>query len=632
MTSSPPALPGYDPNAAVKVTFAPLNEQQLPQCFAVDELVGGSFKANREQLEELCDKIFGSDRNWVLHSDELEVDWGRTTALQQAVPLQQAEPEAKAASVSLNAMVCSFVCVRIVVAPPDAPKSPRTVITHLFVDHGWAMTFGRELFGFPALFAVFEKAGDTLQIKLDSSQSGQRELALTLRLNEASSTPPAASSFWGKVSRNPDDSDLRTIPFVQSKQIRDGIQAKRACYRTLVEGEVRIEMAAPRVKGAGLTLILPAEGLLTDADLGLASPATSSTGYATQALKLNVKVQSPQQEPVLRNGRRGPPLRERRGDLQAAPPYLFTDVDIVGFRLPVRQDLLQKLCDTWLNAPFKGRSYKYRPANVDLVVECLHYPSMQSANPPFGFKPEAITSQRELVFRILVGRVDDDGRAIRSPAVFCPFVFVDNTQSLISGREVIGYPKLLAGFKPIGAAGAPFDACQIDAVTPNPSTRVTDVPLLTIDCRFERTPRDVKLLFEQPLPKTASERNTLGPTPVGYAWWGLGDLQSGGANPETFIEPWLNGQTYGYAGLQAKRFSDARKVRRECYHELVECDYTLLKAVVSQPLHDATLFFPEEDVYGIAKAFGFAPTVPVPPGSWYRTKADFAFNVVDPLA
>lgn len=613
--------------APVVLTFPPIRNQELPRHFAVDTLTGGSFKADRAELEKLCDQILGVDREWELQSDEVEVDWGRTEAIAQPASEHNTS----------RAMTCSFLCVRLLVAPRDAKTQLRTVITHLFVDHAWAMTFGRELFGFAALFAVFEQSSEGVVVKLDAAKPGDYQPVVTFKVDAVGPRPPKKTSFWGKINAHPDDSSLRTIPFVQTKQMRDGLQAARACYRTLVDGQIRFELDDGGVQSASSTLIIAQGGPVAASDLGLTSPAKSSAGYRTGALKLSVKVASPAQSPVVRSGRAGPSLRQRHGDLQSAPPYLFKDVEIVGFRLPVRHDLLQALCDTWLNDPFPGRSYRYQPANVDLVVEYLHYPSMQADNPPFGVAPDALTSQRELVFRILVGRVDDDGRAIRSPAVFCPFVFVDNTQSMISGREVIGYPKLLAKFQPCSAGGQSLDGCLIDAVTPNPTTRDRGRRLLTIDCRFERVPRDFDEYFDEYCKQKeliAASRfgSIVRPVEVDFAWWGLGELQSGGANPETFIEPWLSGQTYGYSGLQVKRFNDARSVRRECYHELVECDYTLLKAAVTQPSHDATLYFPEDDVYGIAEAFGFGPVVPVPPGSWYFTKADFAFGVVDPLA
>lgn len=624
--SAPTAQPAG--SAPLKLTVAPRYDHELPKLFASDALTGGTFKAKREALELLCDQILGADREWQLQSDELLVDWGHFRP-----PSERAAAAADGEGSDAQALACSFLCLRILVAPRANPKDTHVVVTHLFVDHVWAMIFARELFGFPALFATFEtRDSGGVVVKLDGDQLDAKRTVAELEWETPSgSLPPPPDSFWEMIRARPSETALRTIPFVQVKQMRDGLDATRACYQGPVQGQVRIDLPNMDVHTADLTLTLDDQVLLPDSDLGLKSPAKSSSGYRTRAVTLSVKVQSPAQSPIVRNGRSGGTFRQRSGDAQAAPPYLFTGVDIVGFRLPVAHELLQAVCDTWLNDPFPGRSYRYVPANVDLVVECLNYPDMKSENPPFGRSKDDATSQRELVFRMLVGRVDDDGRAIRAPAVFCPFVFVNSVWSMVSGREVIGYPKLLATFSDFPLPNQRFDACKINAVTPTLHSR--ERPLMTIDCRFERTPRDVEALFA-PMAASSGQKDAPPGTemPSDSVWWGLAELQSGGADPDTFTQPWLNGQLYGYAGLQVKRFNDARNLRDECYQEIVECDYTLLKAAVSLPLHDATLHFPEDDVYGIAAAFGFAPVVPVPPGSWYRTKADFAFNVTDPLA
>jgi hypothetical protein len=234
-----------------------------------------------------------------------------------------------------------------------------------------------------------------------------------------------------------------------------------------------------------------------------------------------------------------------------------------------------------------------------------------------------------LVFRILVEKIDDDGRSLCSPAVFCPFLFVDNIASLISGREVIGYPKLLARFQHYGADEGQFDACKIVAVTPDPIGRAEE-PLVTIDCRFEKKPRDVEELFdgqhEPPAPTRVRGRR---PT-FDMIWWNMEDLRSGGGG-DSLTRPWARSRTAGYCGLQVKRFLDAKDLKKACYTQLVEFEYSVLKAEMSLPEHGATLHFPSS-VYGVAKALGLSAIVPVPPGAWYRTRADFEFHVTDPLA
>jgi hypothetical protein len=611
--------------------LAPFPQHQLPRLFAADELIGGSFTGSRSQLQVLREQIVGKDNNWQLHSNEVLVDYGR---LNKSPRLG-------------DTMACSFVAFRILVCDPKEPDVVVVVVTQLFVDHPWAMIYSREIFGFPAIFAKFEEREQGVKVLVEGTGADDLRTAVELSWQSPpeGSSPPPPESFWHKLKASLEGGRMPRLPFLQHKQMRDGLDASRACYQALVHGGMTIAAVDPDVRNRHLTLTLDNPDVLAPADLGLTTPVTSKDGYRASGLTLGVQVESAPQHPVVRSARNGKLLRQRRGDPQAAPAYLFNDVEIVGFRLPVRSDLLQAVCDTWLNDPFPKRTYKYVPAKVDLVVECLDYPSIRSENPPPGMSAQTATRQRELVFRILVGRVDEDGRMLRAPAVFCPFVFVDSVTSLISGREVIGYPKVLASFTSLGERGQ-FDACKVMATPPGPASP-GPLSLVTFDCRFDRNPPDVEDLFlvqdesrqriQEPDPfieKTRVRASSL-PLDINFAWWGVSDLQSGGTDGEAFMESWLEGQSYGYAGLQVKRFPDARRMQQDCYNEIVECEYTLLQAAVSLPQHDASLYFPTDegnDVYGIARAFGFPPVVPVPPGSWYRTKVDFAFRVTDPLA
>jgi hypothetical protein len=594
-------------SSARNVVVAPVAKQQLPHFFSADEFNGGTFETTRERLEQLCASIFGPDSDWVPVGNHVSVDSGHVS--------QQG-----AAAGDGRALASSFLCFRIRVQSRTHEEPSRVVVTHLFVDHAWAMTFGREAFGFPAIFAEFKReAGDSrLRVIIDDGLSGSKppSIELTWQVDPTSQLPK--TSLWQMIG-----ADGRRIPFLQIKQMRDGIEAERACYRELLSGNIRVARDAP-VQAAKTKLSIDAE-LLELMDLPLPASAETHHGYTTSALSLSVETRAPAS--IGPSARRQPALLQRRGDPQAAPPYRFTDVDIVGFKLPVRRALLRRLCDTWLNDPFPDRSFRYEPANVDLIVECLKYPSMFSENPPPGVPREAATRQHELVFRMLVDKIDEDGRSLCAPAVFCPFLFVDNIASLISGREVIGYPKLLARFEQYGDEGQ-FDACKIAAVTPDPAGR-DDEPLVTFDCRFERKPRDVEELFgRQPAPPTPRRPRARRPS-FDMIWWNMADLQSGGSH--SLLEPWARAHTAGYRGLQVKRFLDAKDLSRPCYSQLVEFEYSLLKAEVSLPEHDATLHFPKS-VYGIADAFGLSAVVPVPPGAWYRTRADFEFHVRDPLA
>ncbi|MBK8016672.1 MAG: hypothetical protein IPK20_08010 [Betaproteobacteria bacterium] len=81
------------------------------------------------------------------------------------------------------------------------------------------------------------------------------------------------------------------------------------------------------------------------------------------------------------------------------------------------------------------------------MIEWLRYGAMRSVGPPTEWRnPEDYTTQHELAIRILVGKTEEDSNAAEAPQVFCPFLFVDNWTSMVSGREVLGLWKRIAQF------------------------------------------------------------------------------------------------------------------------------------------------------------------------------------------
>lgn len=154
----------------------------------------------------------------------------------------------------------------------------------------------------------------------------------------------------------------------------------------------------------------------------------------------------------------GPLQRAPRPALLAATGYRFTNVDIVGFRIDLgdRDDVdatLQAMVEP-LNfhrhpqgrlQGWGAQAFHWRPAARVLVIELLRYGRMYwGEQPPQPDEPW--TAQHELLLRVLVGRVDDDGAQARDPALFVPAIFVDNPWSRWIGRELQGFPKQLARF------------------------------------------------------------------------------------------------------------------------------------------------------------------------------------------
>jgi len=133
---------------------------------------------------------------------------------------------------------------------------------------------------------------------------------------------------------------------------------------------------------------------------------------------------------------------------QAPPPYICEGVTGFGFPLQADARVLQGLCDRFLNIapPEKGISFEpvvVNPAlNICMVtLEALDYDSLVTAASPWSELGEV--AQQEFLFAIPVFRKEN--RTVVEQGIFIPYIFVTNQNSALTGREVLGLPKILAG-------------------------------------------------------------------------------------------------------------------------------------------------------------------------------------------
>lgn len=143
---------------------------------------------------------------------------------------------------------------------------------------------------------------------------------------------------------------------------------------------------------------------------------------------------------------------EARLDPRAPPPYAFDDVSITGFLVTADESRLRFLVDALLNSQERlgepRQYFRYVPATREVVVELIDYGKLRSVAPATPWRtPEDYTSQRELAIRFLVGKAEEDSDVAVEPRVFCPFLFVDNWASMITGREILGLWKRMASFR-----------------------------------------------------------------------------------------------------------------------------------------------------------------------------------------
>ena len=156
----------------------------------------------------------------------------------------------------------------------------------------------------------------------------------------------------------------------------------------------------------------------------------------------------------------GAPVKLTNAGTVGAPNYRFEDMELLGFRINVpppadgADDAFIKLVEPLNfhrrkpdNPDWRGiDDFEYRAATRAIVVELIRYGKMKYQGGTSVLGPDTYMSQHELLVRMLVGRVDQDGVQGRNPTTFVQSIFVDNPTSKAVGRDMQGYPKLLGSF------------------------------------------------------------------------------------------------------------------------------------------------------------------------------------------
>lgn len=130
--------------------------------------------------------------------------------------------------------------------------------------------------------------------------------------------------------------------------------------------------------------------------------------------------------------------------LQMAPPFAFSDVKMTVFPLQANLARLTQFCDSYLNQA--GHIVQFKPFLPFVYLIILDYGRMSAPAAQTGW-----VSQREVAFGVPMQWLAPDSQgemAFKDFAFTTPFIFVDNELSLSTGREVYGWPKLLARLDP----------------------------------------------------------------------------------------------------------------------------------------------------------------------------------------
>lgn len=296
----------------------------------------------------------------------------------------------------------------------------------------------------------------------------------------------------------------------------------------------------------------------------------------------------------------------RVDDPEIPPPYDFPGITIMSFRLPAALANLQTLCDQLLNiGTLANRGFEYR-AFLDFVdMEIVTYPKMVFAQVPYSTWGYA--SQQELYFRFFVWKfVSVSGILVPEPVPewFIPFIFVDNSWSMISGRNVIGFPKVMAQFSPTPVLNAnPFQisasALVLDSYAP--TTKLDWKPIVKID------------------PSKGSAQAPGGLWP----WIGLG---------AAIADPFLNGLLQqvlanipnAFSTVQLKQFRDASSPTDACYQALVATPFIPSNIGAPIALPPVTITVGQYASLDIPGSLGFPAGVPLQPSLQYAVTLDMS--------
>jgi hypothetical protein len=192
---------------------------------------------------------------------------------------------------------------------------------------------------------------------------------------------------------------------------------------------------------------------------------------------------------------------EGYSDQQMPPPYNFEDVTIWSFPLFADLTKVQDIINRYLGGSSDPGSVRFElitstsqdVANNTLVyMTVLDYGKMRS---DWGY-----LSQKEFYFALPMIRTGGD---VQDIVLFVPYIFVDNSWSMICGNTVVGFPKQLAWFRIGGSLRNPYPI-GIDTqvfVKRGPDTPQTWQSLAQISSRF-----------------------ALGAIPSGRSLWPFGDI------------------------------------------------------------------------------------------------------------
>lgn len=148
-----------------------------------------------------------------------------------------------------------------------------------------------------------------------------------------------------------------------------------------------------------------------------------------------------------------PPYIERGGEQCLAHPFVTKDVQWFGFVVKAEKKALTTLCDRYLNKPLGTENFV--PAVGHVMFVCNRLGKMYSKNPPD--RNRGWYTEQEGAIWMLV--LDKERHNL---FWFQPYMIVDNSYAMASGREIYGFPKQYGRLTIPDGPDAP-DALNVEA-------------------------------------------------------------------------------------------------------------------------------------------------------------------------
>lgn len=299
-----------------------------------------------------------------------------------------------------------------------------------------------------------------------------------------------------------------------------------------------------------------------------------------------------------------PPYLYQNGDPALPPPFSFPGLQTQGFPLKANLADLEALVNRFLNiAPLEEMGFAFAPMAPLVYLTLNTYPKMISEPPPFD--DMGFTSQRELQVGIPVVLFEPSGGLLvpQEIGLFSAWLVVDNPWSVITGREVLGFPKVLGWFQLPDDFPNPYPSSVETLVFPqfSPETPLTRELLLEVRSVLEGELPDEMQEWQQ---RYADDPGRVGPLgPVDYLYGPEAPFAV-----EEEIWKLIEGATaeWRIRDYQLKQFRDAAEPERACYQAITR---SLLR--ISSPQYGLVLWglieFKTWDSLNIPTALGMAP-------------------------